>query len=88
MPTMAYLWVKEGDYAEFRVGTELPETYAEYLADIRELEDLARERGLTPQGFLIKPVELEAWCRNNGKVMDAKACSEYAVHRLKLLKKH
>ena len=85
---MAYLWVKEADYAEFRAGTDLPDTYRDFLAETRELEELARERGLTPMAISISPLEFEAWCRKKGKVMNGQARSEYAAYRVKLQKKN
>ncbi len=75
-------FVSRADYFDFRAacvdGAKLPSDYGAFMKEYNQQLQSLREEGISPTQMNIKPAELIAWCKANGRVIDSKARAEYA----------
>jgi len=75
-------FVSRADYFEFRAacadGAKLPSDYGAFMKDYNLQLQKLREEGISPTQMNIKPAELIAWCKANGREIDSKGRAEHA----------
>jgi len=75
-------FVSRADYFEFRAacvdGAKLPADYGAFMKDYNQQLLSLREAGISPTQMNIKPAELVAWCKANGREVDSKGRAEHA----------
>ena len=75
-------FVSREDYHEFRAacvdGAALPSDYGAFMKDYNQQLQSLRSEGSSPTQMKIKPAELVAWCKANGRAVDRKGRIEYA----------
>lgn len=72
------LWLRPEDYPRFRaIFDDVDDTFEEWRARMdRRLVEFS-QKGIEIERMLINPDELVAWCRANGRPVDANARAEY-----------
>lgn len=75
-------FVSRADYFDFRAacvdGAKLPSDYGAFMKEYNQQLQSLREEGISPTQMNIKPAELIAWCKANGREVDSKARAEHA----------
>ena len=75
-------FVSRVDYFEFRAacvdGAALPSDYGAFMKDYNQQLQSLRAEGISPTQMNIKPAELVAWCKANGRAVDSKGRIVYA----------
>lgn len=72
------LWLKPEDYPRFReIFDDVDPTYDEWRARLERKLKAFTEQGVYVERMLIDPDELVAWCRENGREVNAEARALY-----------
>lgn len=75
-------FISREDYFGFRAacvdGAALPSDYGAFMKDYNQKLQSLRAEGISPTQMKIKPAELIAWCKANGRAVDSKSRIEYA----------
>ena len=75
-------FVSRADYFDFRAacvdGAKLPSDYGAFMKEYNQQLQRLREEGISPTQMNIKPAELIAWCKANGREIDSKARADHA----------
>jgi len=75
-------FVSRVDYLDFRAacvdGAALPGDYGAFMKDYNQQLQSLRAEGISPTQMNVKPAELIAWCKANGRAVDSKSRIEYA----------
>ena len=75
-------FVSRADYLDFRAacvdGAKLPSDYGAFMKEYNQQLQVLREQGIFPTQMNIKPAELIAWCKANGREIDSKARADHA----------
>jgi hypothetical protein len=75
-------FISREDYIEFRAacsdGAKMPSDYAAFMKEYNQQLQNLRAEGISPTQMSIKPAQLTAWCKANGRAVDSKSRKEYA----------
>ena len=81
--TMSHCFVTRGDYDEFRRisvdGDSMPAEYDVFASNVQQFLDRIQNQGGAAVKMYIKPAELLAWCRAQGRDVDSNSRAEYAA---------
>lgn len=75
-------YISREDYAEYRAvcadGDAMPSDYKVFLKTYNQQLGELRAGGVSPTQMNIKPPELAAWCKANGRAIDGSGRAAYA----------
>jgi hypothetical protein len=75
-------FVSRENYHEYRAacveGAALPSDYGAFMKEYNQQIQNLRAEGISPTQMNIKPADLVAWCKANGRAVDSKSRIEYA----------
>jgi hypothetical protein len=86
MPQIGHWFVSRDDFGEMRRIVVDPDNIADdYDIFVEKIEDYlghVRNQGGTPVKVYIKPAELLAWCKAEGRPVDSRARADYTARKM------
>lgn len=82
MPVV-HCFVAPEDYQDLRLvsadGAGMAESFEAYAVEVEKFLEYQRAQGSIAVKMYIKPADLVAWCRREGRAIDSRARAAYAV---------